>query len=122
MFRSKVQWVELEERPTKYFFKLEKANYEKKLVREVKLQNEEVISNPVHVNKEIENFYRAMYTYLLTYPLHAKWHLRPHRTMYTSTINGENDDQCISTEPIKVLMTLLKVSSFPNWVMRNSNL
>jgi len=31
-----------------------------------------VISNPVHVNKEIENFYR---------------------TMYTSTINSENDDK-----------------------------
>ena len=71
MFRSKVQWVELGEKPTKYFFKLEKANYEKKVVREVKLQNEEVISNPVHVNKEIENFYRAMYTYLLTYPHRA---------------------------------------------------
>ena len=31
-----------------------------------------MISNPVHVNKEIENFYR---------------------TMYTSTINSENDDK-----------------------------
>ena len=54
------------------FFNIEKANYEKKLVREVKLQNEKVISNSVHVNKEIENFFR---------------------TMYTSRINGENDNQ-----------------------------
>ena len=72
MFRSKVQWVELGESQPNIFFNLEKANYEKKLVPEVKLQNEEVISNPVHVNKEIENFYSPM---------------------YTSTINGENDDQ-----------------------------
>jgi len=56
IFRSKVQWVELGEKPTKYFFKLEKANYEKKVVREVKLQYEEVISNPVHVNKKSKTF------------------------------------------------------------------
>jgi len=34
----------------------------KKLVREEKLENEEIISNPVQVNKEIEDFYRKMYT------------------------------------------------------------
>ena len=34
----------------------------KKLVREVKLENEEIISNPAQVNKEIEAFYRRMYT------------------------------------------------------------
>ena len=34
----------------------------KKLVREVKLENEETISNPAQVNKEIEDFYRKMYT------------------------------------------------------------
>ena len=31
MFRSKVKWVEQGEKPTKYFFNLEKRNYEKKL-------------------------------------------------------------------------------------------
>ena len=30
MFRSKVKWVEQGEKPTKYFFNLEKRNYEKK--------------------------------------------------------------------------------------------
>ena len=39
-----------------------KSNYEKKLIREVKLVNEEIISNPSQVNKEIEAFYRKMYT------------------------------------------------------------
>ena len=32
MFRSKMKWFELGEKPTKYFFNLEKKNYEKKLI------------------------------------------------------------------------------------------
>ena len=56
MFRSKTKWREQGEKPTKYFHDLEKTNYEKKLVREVKLENEETISNPAQVNKEIEDF------------------------------------------------------------------
>ena len=62
MFRSKMKWIEEGEKPTKYFHNLEKTNYEKKLVREVKLENEETISNPAQVNKEIEDFYRKTYT------------------------------------------------------------
>ena len=62
MFRSKIKWFELGEKPTKYFFNLEKNNYEKKLIREVVLENGEIISDPVQVNKEIEVFYQNMYT------------------------------------------------------------
>ena len=32
------------------------------MVREVQLENQETISNPTQVNKEIEGFYRKMYT------------------------------------------------------------
>ena len=42
--------------------KLEKTNYEKKLIREVELENGEIISDPVQVNKEIKDFYQNMYT------------------------------------------------------------
>ena len=38
IFRSKTKWLEQGERPTKYFFNLEKSKYEKKLIREVKLE------------------------------------------------------------------------------------
>lgn len=31
MFRSKLKWIEPGEKPTKYFFNLEKSNYEKKI-------------------------------------------------------------------------------------------
>ena len=62
MFRSKMKWFEQGEKPTKYFFNLEKSNYEKKLIRQAKLDNEEIISNPTQVLKEIEDFYSIMYT------------------------------------------------------------
>ena len=62
IFRSEAKWLEKGEKPTKYFFNLEKNNYEKKLIREVKLENGEVISSVAQVNKEIENFYGKLYT------------------------------------------------------------
>ena len=34
----------------------------KKLIREVELENGEIISDPIQVNKEIRNFYQNMYT------------------------------------------------------------
>ena len=52
MFRSKMKWVEQGEKPTKYFHNLEETNYEKKLVGEVKLENEERVSYSAQVNKE----------------------------------------------------------------------
>ena len=66
MFRSKAKWFEQGEKPTKYFFNLEKNNYEKKLIREIKLENGEIISNSAQVNKEIEDFYSKMYTSKIT--------------------------------------------------------
>ena len=62
MFRSKMKWFEQGEKPTKYFFNVEKNNYEKKLIREVELEDGDIISDPVQVNKEIEDFYQNMYT------------------------------------------------------------
>ena len=47
-------------------FQSRKNNYEKKLIREVKLENDEVISNFVQVNKEIENFYSKIYNSKIT--------------------------------------------------------
>ena len=62
IFRSKVKWFEQGEKPTKYFFNLEKMNYEKKLIREVKLKDGETITDPKQIEKELENFYSTMYT------------------------------------------------------------
>ena len=51
-----MKWIEQGEKPTKYFCNLEKANYKKKTGP----RGEEI--NPAQVNKEIEAFYRNMYT------------------------------------------------------------
>ena len=61
MFRSKVIWLEQGEKPTKYFFNLEKTNYEKKLIREVKLENGEVTSDSMRIEKELEKYFTNMY-------------------------------------------------------------
>ncbi|KAL9986830.1 hypothetical protein ACROYT_G001034 [Oculina patagonica] len=46
----------------KYFFNLEKTNYEKKLIREVKLENGDKTTQPKQIEKELEKFYSNMYT------------------------------------------------------------
>ena len=61
MFRSKAIWLEQGEKPTKYFFNLEKTNYEKKLIREVKLGNGEVTSDSTRIEKELEKYFTNMY-------------------------------------------------------------
>ena len=45
MFRSKTQWIEKGEKPTNYFFNLEKRNYEKKVIAQLKLENGVIISD-----------------------------------------------------------------------------
>ena len=57
MFRSKARWFEKGEKPTNYFFNLEKRNFEKKVIAQLKLENGEIISDMEQINKEIELFY-----------------------------------------------------------------
>ena len=50
IFRSKVKWIEQGEKPTKYFFNLEKKNYVMKTLLQIKLDNGEIINlaNPLN--------------------------------------------------------------------------
>ena len=43
MFRSKAKWVEQGEKPTKDFFNLEKRNYKKKNITQLKISDGEII-------------------------------------------------------------------------------
>ena len=45
IFRSKCRWVEKGEKATvtKYFFNLEKKNYNRKTINEIKLENDEIL-------------------------------------------------------------------------------
>ena len=57
MFRSKARWIERGEKATNYFFNLEKRNYEKKVIQQLKLENGEIISDIKQINEEIESFH-----------------------------------------------------------------
>ena len=62
MLSAKCRWVEKGERPTKYFFHLEKHNYNKKTISELRLQNNSTSSNEKVTLDEIENYYKNLYT------------------------------------------------------------
>ena len=57
MFHSKAHWIEKGEKPTRYFIHLEKCNFEKKTIAQLKLVNGEIVSDMKQINKEIESFY-----------------------------------------------------------------
>ena len=40
MFRSKCRWMEKGEKPTKYFFNLEKRNYNRKTINEIRTEDD----------------------------------------------------------------------------------
>ena len=67
MFRVKRRWIENVERPTKYFFNLEKSNYNKKTISELRLQDDSITRNETMILEQIENYYRNLYTSDLTF-------------------------------------------------------
>ena len=62
IFRSKCRWVEKGERPTKYFFNLERRNYNKKTISELRVENETIIKNETQVLHAIEKYFKDLYT------------------------------------------------------------
>ena len=62
MLRSKTRWTEKGEKPTKYFFNLEKRNYSRKKIAELELPNGKHLHKTDEIMKEIENFYKDLYT------------------------------------------------------------
>ena len=62
MFRAKCRWVEQGERPTKYFLNLEKRNYNKKTMRELRQENESTTTNDKQILDQIEAYFRDLYT------------------------------------------------------------
>lgn len=62
IFRSKCRWIEKGERSTKYFFNLEKRNYNKKTISELRLQDETTTNNEKLILESIESYYEDLYT------------------------------------------------------------
>ena len=61
IFRSKVRWTEKGEKPTKYFFNLEKTRYEKKIISQLQIGEDKFVSDFKQINIEIENHHSQFY-------------------------------------------------------------
>ena len=62
ILRSKCRWVERGERPTKYFFNLEKRNYNRKTISELRIEGETTTNNESQILEAIEKYYNELYT------------------------------------------------------------
>ena len=62
IIRSKARWTEQGEQPTKYFFNLEKRNYNRKVIREIQRTDGEILHEEKDILSYIENFCRDLYT------------------------------------------------------------
>ena len=67
MFRSKSRWLEEGERPTKYFFNLEKRNYNKKTVTELNIDDDTTVKDEKKILYQIESFYEELYSTEMTF-------------------------------------------------------
>ena len=61
IFRSKIRRVEQGEKPTKYFFNVEKRNYNRKVIKEIKRVDGTTLVKEGEIMEEIEYFYRNLY-------------------------------------------------------------
>ena len=62
IIRSKKRWIEQVEDPTKYFFNLEKRNYNHKTIKELKYPEGKSVTKEEEILEEIERFYKELYT------------------------------------------------------------
>ena len=60
IFRSKSRWVEKGEKATRYFFNLEKGNYEEKVILQLKTRSDEIITDIKEIKKEMEIYYSEL--------------------------------------------------------------
>ena len=65
VLRSKARWVEQGEKPSKYFFNLEKTNFNRKVITEIKREDSKILVEEHEILKEIESFYGKLYPSLV---------------------------------------------------------
>ena len=61
ILRSKVRWVEQGEKSSKYFFNLEKRNFNRKVITEIRREDGKTLLEEHEILKEIESFYGKLY-------------------------------------------------------------
>lgn len=60
--RSKANWIDQGEKPTKYFANLESRNYINKQILVIEKENGSIIRNPQEILSETKKFYENLYT------------------------------------------------------------
>ena len=60
--RSKKMWVEQGEKPTKYFFRVEKMRQQEKEMSELKSHSGELLSDSKDIRKEMNYFYQDLFS------------------------------------------------------------
>ena len=83
MFRSRARWIEDGEKPTKNF-NLEKQNYEKKIITQLKTTDGEIISDMININKETENYYKNFLTSRISHEKNNDY--EDHFALFTSNL------------------------------------
>ena len=59
---SVLSWIEQGEKPTKYFFNLEKRNHNHKTIKEFKYPEGKSVTKEEEILEEIESFYKELNT------------------------------------------------------------
>ena len=62
MLRSKARWIQHGEKNTKYFFNLERRNYNRKFITKLKRNDGTELNSQRDILKEEESFYRNLYS------------------------------------------------------------
>ena len=65
ILRSKTRWTEQGEKPTKYFFNLERRNYNLKTIKKLERSQGEFLTKKDDILKEIESLYTKLYASVL---------------------------------------------------------
>ena len=61
MIRSRARWIEFGEKSTKYFFQMEKRNYNNKVIDALRASNNYIITDPKLILEEESKFYSNLY-------------------------------------------------------------
>ena len=106
IFRSKAKYAELGEKPTKYFFNLEKARYEARTCNALfDEEGGEMVTNTDKILKLQEKFYRSLYTSDKTISFNLD---------NTYGIKVSEDHKILQQEPFTQIEIATAVKALPN--------
>lgn len=86
--RSRAKWIEDGEKPTRYFFGLEKSRQNNNTI--TKLKDDTILTEDIEILDEARTFYQDLYTAELTNPLDQTWLLQ----QLEKSLSEEDKESC----------------------------